>query len=252
MFFFLSKTLGLLLNPMAWIILAMVITFFTRNPHKKKRRGMVTLILMLLLTNPWLSDQVFSRWESEPLIISDETYDVAVILTGMTKTDLIIGEQVQFMDGADRFIEPLRLYHQGRVKHLLISGGSGTLFRPDLKEGRVLQRLADQLKVAPEDLTLEGESRNTYENAKFTSDILKQSFSGKRVLLVTSSFHMRRAVACFAKQGAQVIPYPVDFRAQNQGITYESLIPKAGALSRWGTLSHEWFGYLVYKLTGKV
>lgn len=250
MFFFLSKTISFFLTPTAWIVGAAVVALWVKNPKKRRRWSVITAGLIIFFTNPWLSEKAFSSWEREPTDFGDKAYDVVVILTGMTHGNVIIKDRVQFHDAAERFIEPIRLYHLKKVKKILISGGSGILSDPEFKESRLLERLAEQLNIPSKDLVIEDQSQNTYENAKYTAAILKEKFEGRRILLVTSAFHMRRAEACFVKQGVNAISYPVDFRVQHSGFSFRGFVPSLGALVLWSTLFHELFGFVIYKVMG--
>lgn len=211
----------------------------------------MAFFLLLLFTNPWLANKAIQLWEIPPKPIEQEQYDVAVVLTGMTYPHLTYEDQIQFNSAAERFIEPLRLYHQKKVKKILFTGGSGSLTFPDLKEAPGLKELARQLKVDEQDLIIEGEARNTLENAKFTSEILKEQFSDPSILLITSASHMKRAVACFKKQGLSPDIYPVDTQSNpNHQSFLKEAVPHIDALNIWTIFFHELFGYGAYWVMG--
>lgn len=225
----------------------------TNKTGRRKKRNLVAFFLLLLFTNPWLANKAIDLWEMPPTTIDNERYDVVVVLSGMTNPDLTFEEQVQFNGGAERFIEPLRLYHQNKVKKILFTGGSGSLTQPELKETPALRELALQLKVAEKDLLIETESRNTFENAKFTADILNERFNTPSVLLVTSASHMKRAAACFEKQGISPDLYPVDLLTNpNHRSFLKEAVPSIGALQIWTIFFHEVFGYVAYWVAGYI
>src|SRR4029079_5186358 len=94
---------------------------------------------------------------------------------------------------------------------IVFAGGSGSLFgnRPD--EAQFASRLWQSLGIGASRIELENASRNTFENATMTKALV-QPEPGQRWLLVTSAFHMPRAVGCFRRAGFAVEPYPVDWQ----------------------------------------
>ena len=99
-------------------------------------------------------------------------------------------------------------------------------------------------------MLIEPNSRNTAENAEFTKPLLA-SINAHTVLLVTSAFHMPRAVGSFRKQGMSVNPWPVDYRttgAVGLGLTVDNPVGNTGALS---LAVKEWAGLVSYWLGGK-
>src|SRR5690606_15779763 len=107
------------------------------------------------------------------------------------------------------------------------------------------------LGVAAERLTLENRSRNTHENAVFTRELLAPE-SGEVWLLVTSAFHMPRAVGLFRKAGFPVVPWPVDYRTSGEegvGLFRDNA---ADALQATTTAIREWIGLAAYYLSGRI
>ena len=107
--------------------------------------------------------------------------------------------------------------------------------------------------VPKEDLILETESRNTYENALFSSKILNSSFTNQKYLLVSNALHLKRGLACFDKLGIKCDPFPVD----NDGAYDEKewhmyVAPKLYVMTGWERFFHEYFGYLAYKIKGYI
>ncbi len=253
MFFFFSKTLSFLITPLAWILISVTFAFMTNKSGRRKKRNFVAFFILIFFTNPWLANKAIHTWEVPPQSISQGQYDIVVVLSGMTYPELTLDPQVQFNASSERFIEPLRLYHQEKISKILISGGSGSFDQPELKETPALRELALQLKVNDTDVLIETESRNTFENAKFSAEILNSNFNNPKVLLVTSASHMKRAMACFKKQGIDASPYPVDFQGNPNHIPFlKEAVPSQEALRVWTTLLHEWFGYLTYWVVGYI
>ena len=97
-------------------------------------------------------------------------------------------------------------------------------------------------------IILENQSRNTFENALYTKDLI--GFAGdKPWLLVTSAFHMPRAFEIFKDRGIHVIPYPVDFRSRTPSTEFRWDL--GSGAQQLNILLHEWIGLWVYRLTQK-
>ncbi|MBK9048917.1 MAG: YdcF family protein [Bacteroidetes bacterium] len=147
----------------------------------------------------------------------------------------------------------IALYKQGKVRKILLSGGSGMVFSPEEKESVVLERVLLQSGIPAADILIENDSRNTYENAVNSAKRLNASHSNGRFLLVTSAFHMRRSLACFQKTGLQIDAFPVDEKAGIRPLTPDNtIVPDAQCLVNWDMLFHEWFGMITYKLAGYI
>src|SRR3990172_7355044 len=98
-------------------------------------------------------------------------------------------------------------------------------------------------------ILFEADSRNTYENAEFSKRVA-QPAGGESWILVTSAFHMPRAVGSFRKAGWTVIPYPVDYMTSGSQ-TLAPTFDLGGGLSGAATVLHEWLGLTFYYLTGR-
>jgi uncharacterized SAM-binding protein YcdF (DUF218 family) len=129
---------------------------------------------------------------------------------------------------------------------------SANLISNDAREADYASALFESLGIPKSRLIMERRSRNTYENAQFTADMVKPK-PGERWLLVTSAYHMPRSIGLFRKAGFAVEAYPVDWRV---GRTLgESLAFTAVAndgLARTDIGLREWMGLVAYRLTGKI
>jgi uncharacterized SAM-binding protein YcdF (DUF218 family) len=150
-------------------------------------------------------------------------------------------------------IQALELYHDGKIHKILLTGGSGYINFQEWKESSLIADVLLKSGVKKEDLILENNSRNTYENALFTADILKKGNYGSRYLIITSAFHMRRSLACFKKAGITGDTFSADTRFPAHINTLDKIIkPDAEYLWMWDALIHEWVGMLMYKLAGYI
>lgn len=253
MFFFLSKILGFLIMPLSWIFSCLVIAFFLRDPRKKRRWLLSGLVLFYLFSNSFLLEEAARLWEMKATRYEDlSTYEAGIVLGGMLNYDETY-DRIQFQRGADRLLQAIELYKMGKIRKIFFVGGSGSIEFAHIKEGVFVKRYLLTLGIPEEDIWIENESRNTYENAVGARAFLdKNGKADASFLLITSAHHMRRALACFEKAGLETLPYCVD-RHASEYRRYSPdhlLIPDGGCFAWWNALIHEWIGLAVYKIRG--
>ena len=159
---------------------------------------------------------------------------------------------VETNEAGDRMIAAVALARKHPEARVVFTGGSAAVFGSALREADVAQRLFVELGLAPERLTLERESRNTAENARFTRDLV-QPIPGERWLLVTSASHMPRAMGLFRKAGFDVTPYPVDYQTTGLRGDYRGVyLDVSEKLSMTSRALREYAGLAAYWLTGRI
>ena len=157
---------------------------------------------------------------------------------------------------ADRLWHAARLHKAGKAP--LIIASAGIVWQEDAWGRRNKQTGAEAMRIllaalgVPEsDILQEGNSRSTHENAQFTGE-LAASLEIESVLLVTSAWHMPRALAAFERTPLQAIPAPCD-HAQWRGRPMPAILmalPGSDALSLSGAALREHLGLLIYRLRG--
>ena len=253
MFFILSKTLDFVLLPALWLVVLVLGALVARPGGRAQRRWLGAAALLVVLgTNNALVNEALLAWEKPPVPLrAVAPADAAVLLTGITSGQKSPHDRVYLQRGADRLTNALWLYRSGRARRILITGGSGAVLRVASTEAADLATLLRLAAVPKADILLEVRSRNTRENAKFTQELLAKHPAIKSLVLVTSAFHQRRALGCFAKVGLHPQAFPADFRSSDRSWTPDYwLVPDIGALDRWSLLLHEMAGYCIYKVAG--
>ena len=156
-------------------------------------------------------------------------------------------------DAAERLIIGLALARQFPNAKLVYSGGSAILIgdNSDRESDYAIQFFREN-GIAASRIIAERDSRNTNENAIFTKQILQPKL-GENWILVTSAFHMPRAVAQFRGQGWSVIPYPADYNtapAKDDDAWFATgqLLDSLNTLQLGGK---EWIGLLAARLSGQ-
>ena len=249
MFFFLSKTISFLIKPPTLIILSFVLSIASRNERRRKRFFWIGLSLLLVFTNEFISNTAIGVWEVGPKEISKlDNYEYGVVLGGMVDLMQEPRDRVYFNQSVDRVLHTIKLYRSGKIQKIVITGGSGSIYDQEIKEGLVLKDFLLENGVSENDLMIESESRNTYENAVFTSRIIPPAEAGK-ILLITSGTHMRRGAACFRKAGYDIETFPTSFR-HDDFRPHMIYTPSSDSIREWDTLFKEVTGYVVYWLVG--
>ncbi|RWB96359.1 MAG: YdcF family protein [Mesorhizobium sp.] len=140
-----------------------------------------------------------------------------------------------------------RRYPDARV---FLSGGLGQTHGASvLTESQVGRDILLSLGVSPSRIEMEERSRTTCENAKESRASIRPK-PDDHWLLVTSAYHMPRAVACFRAAGFDVIPYPVDYRTRGAAELKRPTNSIASGLAEIDLAAHEWFGLLAYRIAG--
>lgn len=250
--FALGKMLSFLEAPLVWLVVLCLWLAW-----KSRVRSIYFLAgFIWLLGNAPLANWALGLWQYplDPWPVRGE-YKAAVVLGGFTSMNTVIQDRVLIARGADRFTHALRLYKEGRVERLVLTGGSSNVvLDATMTEAEAMAQLFSTAGVPDSALVLESHARSTAENAAFSKLKLDSlGLGADTVLLITSAWHMRRAVACFQHQGIVVKPFPVDPRAINPASPWLWLdpIPKVEAVLMWETLVHEVLGLWAYKLAGK-
>ena len=254
MFFILSKILQFLLKPIVWVLLLLAYAWLGRRPKWKQRTLITAIAILYLFSNQAVFNLVIRAWEPDLLTADQitEPFDIGILLGGFSNPNIVPGaDRHNLNDRANRFVNVLEMYRTGKIRKLLITGGSGSLLKDEPLEAREARDLLLALGIPESDIIIEYKSRNTRENALFTRRLLEEQYPGARCLLLTSAWHMRRASACFRKAGLNATPFPVDYLSEKWQLTPDTLlVPNGRCLSLWELVIKEWVGYGVYGLKG--
>jgi uncharacterized SAM-binding protein YcdF (DUF218 family) len=253
MFFILSKIFTIVLKPFSWIFFLFLLGMIWKKGKIKNGLLWSSMALLILFSNPFITNEVLTLWEVKPILIRNlDKYDIAIILTGVT-TDEKPRDRVNYKSGVDRVLHSIQLYKMHKINKILITGGSGLLINENQDiEAENIRKTILMACIPESDIIIEPNAKNTHENALFSSSIIKAKYPGKKCLLVTSAYHMRRSLACFEKEGLSVTPFSVDFKTEERKYTPDFFLPSVEALEGWNTLFKEWFGMLTYKISGYI
>ncbi|MBN2255308.1 MAG: envelope biogenesis factor ElyC [Deltaproteobacteria bacterium] len=145
-----------------------------------------------------------------------------------------------------RLAEGISLWRQNPGSRLVLSGGA--VF-DSMSEAKMMERAATELGVPPDQVILEGQSRDTIEEVRLLKSIVKDD----PFLLVTSAYHMPRAMAMFKKEGIRPIPAPADYQVkQPPARSPASFFPHADNIDNAQTAIHEYLGMMWARLRGQI
>lgn len=253
MFFLLSKTVGLILDPwrigLLCLVAAGLLRLLRRLPRLRRGLAIAGVAVLWIFSTGLVSNALLGPLEEahrRPDAPPDAVAAI-VMLAGQTASDRDGGAWYELTESSDRFVETVRLARQHPDALVLLSGGSSAIAQEGApREADVLARLAVELGLPRDRLLLDAASRNTHENAVESARLLADARGP--VLLVTSAYHMPRAAACFAKAGLPVVPWPVDALRSDPG--FGDAVPRPWSLNCSRIAIREHLGTLAYWVAG--
>ena len=176
----------------------------------------------------WLTlplENRFPQWEAG----SQPSVDGIIVLGGE------IGERITILAELTRDFPTARLVYSGAG---------------DDRGAKALLNKFARLGGDRERVTMERRSRNTFENAVYSKQLIKPN-AHERWLLVTAASHMPRAIGCFRRVGFMVEAYPIQYTTGHRSPLQAGFGLGSNALTRLDAAMKEWIGLVVYRLTDK-
>lgn len=271
LFFYASKIIMFLLNPSA--VLSLIIggylilsVLFSARPENSffltRWLGRASLTIALILV--FIPVQTLMRTHLEqkfpiPTPLPEQIAGVIVLGGSVSPTLTHAYDQVNLNDSVERMTQALPILQKYPLVPLIYTGGSGKIIQEQTTEAAVAKRFYREIGWDSFRFHFEDKSRNTYQNAVFSRELINQKFGtdmhhpkdGQKWILITSAVHMPRAMHVFESDGWAVIPYPVDFQRAGEidWIPHYNFISHATHL---GPVLHEYIGILAYWATGRI
>jgi len=143
------------------------------------------------------------------------------------------------------------LYHHWRQLPIVVCGGPASREPGAVVLAEVMRDVLVHEGVPAEQIWLEARSGDTYENALFAAQLLRQK-GIRRAALVTEGYHMLRSEACLRKAGIEVVPAPCCFFTQRPISGPHDSFPSGKLARRNYQVLHEWIGFIWYWIRGRV
>ncbi len=267
MFHALSKIVYMVIAPSNFclLVLAAGLVLWWRGRHERLARWLVTAGFALLLVfafspfGKWVMfplEERFARVAAPP---SDAVTHI-ILLGGFENAALARWRQTIVTNAsAERLLAIPALARRYPQARIIFSGGHGWLLGEQGHAGNQIIDYLVQTGVERSRLIVEGRSRNTWQNAKFSLEAL----GGDTLrcpcgfLLVTSSWHMPRAMGVFRKAGFEgpgrrLYAWPNDYRTHGGDGYWLPFAWTYDGLRQTDIAVKEWIGLLAYRLTGRL
>lgn len=233
-----------MLLPIYWIMALVIIGLLSKNRKRKKRFFIAAIVVSYVFTSPFFLLCFQKVWDVKPYAIdSNKKYSCVIVLGGFSSGET--DADGHFNNSADRFIQGVKLVETKQASHILISGGNGILVPGEFREAAWVKTQLLKFNIPDSLILTESQSKNTIENAQFSKLVLAKSHLPPPYLLVTSSFHMRRASMIFKKAGIDVVPYPCNFFGSDVSFGIMNFLPDSNVLYNWELYTKEVVGYVV-------
>ena len=252
MFFTLQKVIWFLLLPPASLIILLLGGMLIAG--KRRLAGRVIILagiaLLYLLSIAPVADLLLKPLESAapPLQRLPATAD-AVVVPGGGSVDLSWANAPP-LPNSETLTRVVAGVEIARTLHipLVLTGGNGEPFATTLNDADVMAAAAVSLGLPRSQIVVENRSRNTLENSLAVRRIVK----GDRIILATSAYYMRRAVAMFRRRGFTVVPAPTYWQVQTRRSGPALLIPHAACLAASSTALAEWLSLVWWGIRGEL
>jgi len=255
--FYLSKIVNFLTNPLyilfLIILIQLFVIFFTESKKLVIFFSKLFLILFLFFGYSPLSNFFLSKIEDyiQPSKFPIQQLTGVVVLGGSFETGLESKErnQVFLNSSGERLTKALEIYKKNPRILILFSGFSNSIKPQGWSESDMAKKFFLDQGVRVDNLIFENQSRNTFENIKYSKDIIT-NYKGTWGL-VTSANHMPRSFFAFKKQGLILEPINVDYKTGTSRMFWINFDISLG-LRNWSIVLHELIGISYYKLTNKI
>jgi uncharacterized SAM-binding protein YcdF (DUF218 family) len=215
----------------------------------KKKLIYIAIGVLYILSTPIFSNNFFKLVEGSEyrkLISNIDSADAIVVLSGMLEINEVGDSTFVEWGDPDRFFGGIALFKAGKAKKLIFTGGKMPWDKARKTEGEVLKEYAISSGIPSEKIFVTKDVENTADEAVAVKELISQS---KRIILVTSAYHMYRAQRLFEKQGFVVIPYKVDYKTErNKVTTIIDFLPSADYLKDTETGFREILGRIFYTI----
>jgi uncharacterized SAM-binding protein YcdF (DUF218 family) len=253
MFFFLSKILDLLFAPLTWALILVALGAVKAPRVRRYSRfapALAIAILFVFSLEP--VSNALERSLEEPRVSTFSpatTYDAVVLLGGFVDARASASaNEPAYQDGIERLLVTYDLLRSGQAKKVIVSTGDVDSVGATWTEARAVAAQLKSWGIAEDRILVEDKSLNTRQNALFSADIVRAQGLSK-LLLVTSAFHMKRALGCFEAVGLHPDTRPTDFRTY-AGAPHVEWLPRATHLANSTSAIREHVGRIVYRWRG--
>ena len=242
---YLHKILPIFILPIMIVIIVILIGLI-RN---KKKLIYIAIGVLYIISTPIFSNNFFKLVEGseyrKPLSAIDSA-DAIVVLSGMLEINEVEDSTYVEWGDPDRFFGGIALFKAGKAQKIVFTGGKMPWDKDKKTEGEVLKEYAISNGIPSDKILVSKDVENTADEAVAVKELISPS---KRIILVTSAYHMYRAKRLFEKQGIEIIAFKVDYKVgRNKEIVIMDILPDAVSLKITEMGIRELIGRLYYIL----
>ncbi len=252
---FVTKAIGLLLLPPASLIILATIGLLFWKYRGAKGLVVISLLLLWILSTEPVRDALISPLENHypTLNLNHQTQqqlskdNIAIVVLGggiYENAPEFHGRNALASHALMRTIYAAELA-QKTALDVYTTGGAGVSGDKEA-EGKVMQRWLIKFGVESDKVFHEDSAKTTWENATNIKRIMKDK-EINRIILVTTAWHMPRAIHIFKSLGVQVIPAPCAYVAKQGAYNLLSYLPRAHVLADSSDALHEYIGIIWYQ-----
>ncbi len=214
----------------------------TKIPGRRKKLTIISFVILVVFSNPYLIERAMVSYQADPIQLEkNQKYKAGILLGGLMSFNTATKEGF-FNISSDRFIQTSRLYQLGHIQKIIISGGNA--HDENYSEAAFLRKNFLDIGIPDSNILIEKYSINTIENSRFVKKLADSIHLNDTSLLITSAFHIPRAMELFRKAGVKVRAFPCAYFyvPGDKKFTIKSLVPASYALENWQIFLREWVG----------
>ncbi len=239
------------LSPLNWILIFIVVRFFIKRPKGKRICKIAIVFIFIVFSNSWLLNAYAKFWQPAPRDVSkDKPYSCGILLGGFASPDE--NGTGYFNNSSERFLQAVKLYKEGKILSILISGGNGKDVDKKFSEGEWAKNEMLKMGIPDSAVIYEDKSDNTADNALNTKRLLDSASLHPPYLLITTASHIPRATLIFKTAGIPTVDFPCNYLAGRSGYSFFEIIPNPSVLLVWNFYIKETAGYCAYLLKEKL
>lgn len=244
-FWFFAAPIGFFLFLLIFSVLLLHTRFFCFAKTMLRLLALCVLFFVFLPIDYWL---IAPLEESYPILKDEDLskFDGVIVLGGELYTGLSIQYNVPITPfGTERLNKFIELYNLNPKAKFVFTGGSSDIVNPEHKESYFSKMYIQNLGVKTSGMIFEDEARNTLENVLLSKKLVSPQ-SHEKWILITSAYHMKRAIQYFERSNWNVIPCPVGFRRVKSLNPFEH--PLTTKLQIFTMALREWVGLFAAKI----
>lgn len=245
MFYLFSRLFACIASPWLYIIMLLIAGSIKKKEETKIVCFSLSLFLFLFFSNRVIYQACLNSY-TYPYISEFKSisyYKYALLPGGFTGYDHY-RKRVEYGFAVDRMVDAIELYKQGKVETLVFTGDGASTNSGNKNE--FLKHLENVWGVKSEDVIIEPNAKNTFQNIELSLKLL-QDMNSENTIVVNSAIYMKRTLQSCRQLDFYPAYYATDITVDRK-YSWEDWIPDFHVMDDWMKLIHEWIGCVAYKI----